>query len=389
MSASPTSSQIVQPYGITPGGTRTSASLNAAMEDLFSDWQTVQSLAASVGAATDRFTKRLSLQTSAMAPFATAVGYNTMVGAPNSIYLDAHHLVNGSTPLPIVETSTVQVYPEYGLVTTLPSSVPTNQFVVLDANNTEWVPRTATISRALSLDSTEPGTYTASTDPDLISAAFTSDATTSWYVDLTTGDCATEDTYIWIEAQLPLEYLYQQTANAIVIHPEPMFGAKLLKVSYQDSTGTWHASSDTPTFLPWSNYIPSGGRPAAPEMFLIAPTQIRAVKFCYLLPASVGTATNRAFYLSHLGVYSLQLANTGVLNLDLSSYFSDSTQLASSGHIANPDPTALRTNQPQITTVLDESSHNTGISISFSTVPGSAPQALYQAQLIIAPVVLS
>ena len=387
-------SLIVQPYGITPNGTKTSASLNQAMSDLFTDWQSLQAFATKIGNDTDRFNRRMVLQNSALQSIASQLTFSKVVGSPNSLYVDSHNLYNSSISLVSPDTTNVQIFPEYGLVTTQVLNTPVNQFVVLDANNVEWVPSTASIQYKIVSssdyvlgDDTVGESYIPTSDPDLITDVFTSTATEAWFVDLTTDPYNNEDAYIWINAKLPQEYLYQQTANAIVVHPEPMFGARLLFVSYK-ANGIWYKSTDTPTsFLPWNSYIPEGGRVAMPEMFLVPPDNISEVKFCYKLPADIGTVDTRAFYLSHIGVYSLQFATSGSLVLDLSSYFKESGQLAAIGHLANPYIDVVQMNQPQITTistVLRGGPLITGVNVAFSSPNNGAAQALYLAKLVLA-----
>jgi hypothetical protein len=158
-------------------------------------------------------------------------------------------------------------------------------------------------------------------------------ATTAWFVDLSaiTAVAPATGVHIWIKATLPAEYLYQTVANAIVIHPEPMYGATLLNAQYNVG------GADIPIPMPWTNYLGSNGRPAMPEMFLVPPASIVSVKFHYYMANGVGTQEERAFYLTNLGVYQMVFNASSLLALNLTSLVTPtSLHLAATGSLVNP-----------------------------------------------------
>lgn len=341
---------LMQPTGIAPNGGTTSATLNRAMETLFENWQTVYERAQRLGDALARHGRRTAIQLAALQPQLSATELTADV--PSDTYrFDAHNLAyQGSSLIALAET-TATVWPEYGVVTPCVRELPQNQFTVQDANGHAWLPRTVRLQYALkpvteNLEDTNPdvvGGWVDETDPVQLAYAFDGRGTTAWGVDIPpTYD--SQDVGVWIKATLPLEYLYMTTANAIAIHPEPMFGALLRGLWYGADAGL----DGVPQ--PWTGYIQSeqvnsAGRPAAPELLFVPEARVAVVKAYYVLPSSITAAGLRSFYLSHLGVYQLTFDAESVLTLDLEGLVSPPERLlAATGHAVNP--LASRTTAP-------------------------------------------
>lgn len=324
---------LTKNYGIVPNGSRTSSSMNDALEEMYYNISNVNDRVYTMNEEMTRFMKRTLLQQQALSTIASGLSYDLSLNTMDSILLSAYDLVDNSQyvidPPTSNSESTITHWREYGLITPKITELPNNQFTVADKNGVRWVPKTTRLQYAAGIaiaenpDTGETG-WSDETDPAKISAAFDEKGTTAWFVDLSAFE-VTDTLEIWIKATLPAEYLYQTTANTVVIHPEPMFGAKLL--------GAWYNSDHTP-LMPYDNYIPEGGRSAVNEMFLVGAERIESVTFHFQLPAGVGTKDSRALYISHIGVYNTQFEATGELNLKLNGLSSDIT-LATSGHTVN------------------------------------------------------
>ena len=370
---------LVKPYSITPSGAQTSALLNQAMEDMFDNWSTLYTTASTLGSAVDLQTKRAGLQLAALQTTLGALYGWQLTTTTAQLYFDAHDLSYQGTPLVVGGATTAKLWPEYGLITPALAALPVNQFTLQDVNGVNWVPKSVQLQYSVgptaTIDPDTAGGWAAETDPTQLTNAFDGLGTTAWRIDLSQFSAA-QDLHIWLKAVLPAEYLYQTVANAIVIHPEPMFGAMLQGVWYQGSTGG-NTAVPAPSPNYFSTYGSGGGRPAMPELFLVPQTRIGWVKFHYVLPAGLGTAEERAFYLTQLGVYQCVFSATSQLTLDLSPIIAESSvQLTSTNNQVNPG--AQQVGQPAL--LVDTTSNQASVTLQ-NPGTGGVTQAIRTLQV--------
>lgn len=329
---------LTKNYNIVPNGARTSSSMNDALEEMFYNMQSLNESASLLNSNVTRFISRTLLQQQALTNTINTTLVSQTLNAMSTILLSAYDLTD-NTQYIMDEASTVKLWREYGMITPEITSTPANQFTVADKDGVRWVPKTTRLQYAVGVGMTEDpdlgnNDWVDETDSTKIQAAFDENCGTAWFADL--SELGNNGIDIWIKATLPSEYLYQTTANTVVIHPEPMFGAKLL--------GAWY-NTDTEMPLPWEDYIPEDGRPCMNEMFILPSTRISNVKFHFFLPAGIGTVDIRAMYISHIGVYNTQFEESGELMLKLNELVTPSLRLSASGHQVNYQQTD-RENQP-------------------------------------------
>jgi hypothetical protein len=300
--------------------------------------------------------QRLSLQLDVLAMTLTSL-QAPLTGSADTVYWDAHAL-----GLAVLDpASTAWYFPEYGMFAPVSALAP-NRFALQDALGQTWVPTDSVLD--YSLDGGSTWNDTDGTE------AFDGDPLTAWSQTL-----GAEVTTCTIRATLPLQSQLGALTTALVIHPEPAFGAVL------HATGSSYQVSGTTQALftqavGWHDPAAPTEVLAQPECFFLPPGRVRQAQFAYTLPVELGDVVSgtRRISVSHLGAYAFTYQASATVVLDVTACLPLGATLTSA--IANP--TALTADQPvAIAAMVNDRAR---VTTTLTTVSG-IPQTLRALQL--------
>lgn len=323
------------PTYIPPGGYITSIDINNAITDIVESTQNLDDSVTTLAQNIDEFYKRLSLQTLCTTQYLAGIIETPSIA--NTINIDCHDLSNIN-----IVSNTARHLPEYGIITPQIVSGFENQLCVKDSIGEVLLPVDTKVE--YSFDNLVWQEYgTTYLERSKLKTAFDEQLYTAWSipVDQIVGD-------VYIRITFPLEILTGALTNAIAIHPQPEFGAKLFSASIY-SGGTWSdlteiscttpSTADNTVPLPWY---------AKPELFIFSPRRVQQVLFHYKMPIGLSVDSTRLFSIAHVGAYNLEFASTGTIILDCTTLL-DTNVLATIPATANPD--TLWMSQPLITRI--------------------------------------
>lgn len=330
---------LIRPTQIPASGGATSQALNSAVTSLFGNQADLLNRAQTLTDALIAFEQRTLLQLMGMTARLSTLAIPAAVET-DVLYLDAHDLRGA-----VVSGQDIQHLALYGMIAPLvtPSSGSyANQFTLTDARGQTFIPRETLIQ-------TTPAPGWAPWTPLTADAAYRSKMLKAFdgqpataFSETLTGE------NIYLRATLPLDSLLDPVTNAIAIHPEPSFAAKLLEAAYTTGGGEGNMIADA---VGWPDVTPAGGFDALPTLFIIPPVQTSRISFVYSL---MDTAPLPAiFSISHLGAYHLQWASSGTASIDVATLLpTDAVLTAGIANVGDDDEFELNVNGTVATATL-------------------------------------
>lgn len=240
------------------------------------------------------------------------------------LQLAVNAVVTGAAPVSafadLFESSYVYDQSPAGMVNatygqaTLPVKSTTEKLTARDVNGTVWVPRTTAVATYVTTASGDlTGSETFTLDPDFV-RALDGRTDTAWILNAR-PEGETGDFYVWVRITLPIQLNAARRANALVLHPCPIYGSELLLVRLKGPRD--YLPDDTVALAYHPGYDADRGEVTwfGNTRLLFAPQQVTEV----LIKLRVRAGFDRIGF-QHLGVQLLDFETMGTLTLDFRSF---------------------------------------------------------------------